>query len=132
VPADHEGAAMAKILNETPKYVASRTLGAADWQNTTVLSGDVPAAVAELKKQDLGELQVLGSIDFAQTLMRHNLIDEYRLTVFPVVLGTGKRLFGDGVIPAGLELVSTQTTDSGVIGCVYRPTGKPSYGSYEL
>jgi dihydrofolate reductase len=132
VPAGHENAGMAKILNETPKFVASRTRESAGWQNTTILGGDVPAAVAELKSQDLGELQVLGSIDLAQTLIRHNLIDEYRLTVFPVVLGTGKRLFGDGITPSGLELVSTQVTDAGVIGSVYRPTGKPGYGSYEL
>jgi dihydrofolate reductase len=132
VPADHPDAGMAKILNETPKFVASRTLGTADWQNTTVLDGDVVAAVEELKKRDLGELQVIGSLDFAQTLIRHDLIDEYRLTVFPVVLGTGKRLFGDGTIPASLQLVSTQTTDAGVLACVYRPTGKPAYGSWEL
>ncbi|MET0235027.1 MAG: dihydrofolate reductase family protein [Kibdelosporangium sp.] len=132
VPADHENAAYAKVLNEVPKFVASRTLGSVGWHNSTLLGDDVPAAVAELKKQDLGELQVLGSLDLARTLIRHNLIDEYRLTVFPVVLGTGKRLFSTGTVPAGLELVSTQTTDAGVIGCVYRPAGKPTYGSYDL
>jgi dihydrofolate reductase len=131
VPDDHEDAPMAKILNETPKYVASRTLTSADWQHTTVLN-DVPAQVAELKKQDLGEIQIAGSLDLAQTLIEHNLIDEYRLTVFPVVLGTGKRLFGDGAVPASLKLVSARTTDAGVIACVYRPTGAPTYGSHSL
>lgn len=132
IPADHEHAAMAKIINDSQKYVASRTVSSSDWENTTFLGDDVPAAVAELKKQDLGELMVIGSLDLAQTLIRHNLIDEFRLTVFPIVLGTGKRLFGDGAIPAGLELVSTETTDSGVVACVYRPAGEVSYGSYEL
>lgn len=130
VPDDAEDAEMAKILNETPKYVASRTLTSPKWQNSTVLDADVPAAVAELKKQDLGEIQVLGSIDLAQTLIQHDLIDEFRLTVFPLVLGSGKRLFGNGAVPTGLELVSTKTTDAGVIGCVYRRTGKPEFGTY--
>jgi dihydrofolate reductase len=132
VPADHESAPMAKILNEAPKFVASHTLKTLDWHNSTVLDDDVPAAVRELKSQDLGELLVIGSLEFAQTLIRHNLIDEYRLTVFPVVLGTGKRLFGDGAIPTGLKLVSSQTTDAGVIACIYHPDGKPTYGSHEL
>jgi dihydrofolate reductase len=132
VPADHEHAAMAKLLNEAPKFVASRTLGTLDWHNSTLLGADVPAAVAELKNQDLGELLVIGSLNLAQTLIGHDLVDEYRLTVFPVVLGTGKRLFGDGTIPNGLELVATRTTDAGVIACTYRPVGKPTYSSFEL
>jgi dihydrofolate reductase len=132
VPADHDDSGMAKILNEAPKFVASRTLDAVDWHNSTLLDADVPAAVAELKERDLGELLVIGSLDLAQTLIRHDLVDEYRLTVFPVVLGTGKRLFGDGAVPSGLELVSTRTTDAGVVACVYRPVGKPKYGSFAL
>jgi dihydrofolate reductase len=120
---DHEDAAIAKVLNETPKYVASRTLTSAEWQNSTVLKGEVVAAVTELKMQDLGEIQVLGSVDLAQTLIAHDLIDEFRLTVFPVVLGTGKRLFGDGAVPTSLKLVSATPTDSGVVACVYRRAG---------
>jgi dihydrofolate reductase len=127
---DDEDAAMAKILNETPKYVASSTLRDPSWQHTTVLGGDVVAEVTRLKEQVDGEIQVLGSIGLAQTLIRHDLIDEFRLTVFPVVLGTGKRLFGDGAVPTGLRLVSTRSTDSGVVGCVYRHAGRPTYGSY--
>jgi dihydrofolate reductase len=115
IPADHENAAMAKIIDETPRYVASRTLTSTDWAGTTVL-GD----------------EVAGSIDFAQTLIAHDLVDEYRLTVFPVVLGTGKRLFGSGAVPSRLKLVSSRTTDAGVVACVYRPTGKPEYDSYAL
>lgn len=129
---DHRDHAIAKILNETPKYVVSRTLTAPTWANTTVLGGDVVTAVTELKARDLGEIQVIGSLGLAQTLIRHGLVDEYRLTVFPVVLGTGKRLFGDGTVPSGLKLVSARTTDAGVIAAVYRPTGRPSYGSFAL
>jgi dihydrofolate reductase len=88
-----------------------------------VLDGDVVAAVTELKKQDLGEIQVLGSVDLAQTLIAHDLIDEFRLTVFPVVVGAGKRLFGDGTVPRSLELVSATPTDAGVVACVYRRAG---------
>lgn len=132
VPADHEHAPFAKILNETPKYVASTTLEAPGWGPSTVLDGDVVAAVTALKEQDLGELLVIGSLDFAQTLIRHNLIDEYRLAVFPVVLGTGKKLFGGGTVPAGLTLVSSQTTGAGVFTGVYRPTGAPVFGTHAL
>jgi dihydrofolate reductase len=124
-----EDAPMAKILNETQKYVASRTLSSPTWQNTAVLDGEVPVAVAALKERLTGEIQVAGSLDLAQTLIAHDLIDEFRLTVFPVVLGAGKRLFAGGV-PVGLELVSTETTESGVVACVYRRIGKPTYGSF--
>jgi dihydrofolate reductase len=132
VPADHEQAAMAKYLNELPKFVASRTLDTLDWQNSTLLGPDVAAAVADMKEQDLGELLMIGSLDLAQTMIREGLIDEYRLTVFPVVLGTGKRLFGSGTVPNGLELVSTKSTDAGVVACIYHPVGEPTYGSFDL
>jgi dihydrofolate reductase len=128
VPEDHEDYPMAKILNETPKYVASRTLATAAWQHTTILGGDTPKAVAELKEQVNGEIQVHGSIDLAQTLIAHDLVDEYRLTVFPVVLGTGKRLFGDGTVPRGLKLVDCTTTSNGVTMSTYVRGGELSYG----
>lgn len=130
VPADHDFASFAKILNEMPKYVASTTLESADWGPTTVLGG--VEAVAALKEQELGELLVIGSLDFAQTLIRHDLVDEYRLAVLPVLLGTGKKLFGSGVVPAGLELVSSRTTDSGIITGVYRPAGDAVFGTHAL
>ncbi len=132
VPADHEHASFAKILNDLPKYVASTTLDTVGWGPSTLLDGDVAAAVTALKEKDLGELLVIGSLDFAQTLIRHNLVDEYRLAVFPVVLGTGKKLFGGGAVPAGLTLVSSQTTDAGVFAGVYRAAGAPVYGSHAL
>jgi dihydrofolate reductase len=130
IAADHGDAPMAKILNETPKYVASRTVTSLEWENSHLLDANVPAAVAELKKQDLGEIHVHGSLDLARTLIQHDLVDEYRLTVFPVVLGTGKRLFGDGTVPGSLALVSAQTTDAGVVACVYRRAGEVRYGSH--
>jgi dihydrofolate reductase len=130
VPDDHADAPMAKILNETPKYVASTTLRDPGWEHTTVLDGDVVTEVKALKEQVSGEIQVIGSIKLAQTLIEHDLIDEFRLTVFPVVLGTGKRLFGDGAVPTGLKLESARSTDSGVVACVYRHAGRPTYGSF--
>lgn len=132
VPEDHEHAGIARVLNTLPKYVASRTLRTLTWQNSTLLDADVPTAVGKLKEQDLGELQVIGSLDLAQTLISHNLIDEYRLMTYPLLLGTGKRLFADGTVPAGLELVSTEATSAGVTASVYRPTGAVRYGSFGL
>jgi len=120
IPADHEHAEIAKVLNGLPKYVASRTVTSLEWENSTLLDADVPAAVARLKARDLGELQVIGSLDLAQTLIRHDLVDEYRLLVYPLVLGTGKRLFAGGAVPAALELVSMETTSAGAMASVYR------------
>ena len=119
-------------FNRVPKYVASRTLKQGDWDPTTVLSGDLPGAIIKLKESGSGELQVHGSGDLAQTLFRHGLIDEFRIWVFPVVLGTGKRLFADGTVPAALELTETRTSSTGVLLQVYRPAGKPTYGTFAL
>lgn len=119
---------MAAKLNSVPKYVASRTLRSADWQNTTVLEGDAADAVAKLKDELDGELQVSGSSDLIQTLLRADLVDEVQLIVFPVVLGTGKRLFGEGTIPRALRLVESRTTPSGVALQRYERTGEPEYG----
>jgi dihydrofolate reductase len=132
VPADHEHAEIAKLLNGLPKYVASRSTPTLSWSGSRLLDADVPAAVAALKREDVGELQVIGSLDLAQTLIAHGLVDEFRLMVYPVLLGTGKRLFASGTAPAGLSLVSTETTDAGVTASVYRPVGGVSYGSFGL
>jgi dihydrofolate reductase len=132
VPADHDHAGVAQALNAMPKYVASRTVRSLAWQNSSLLDGDVPAAVAALKEQDLGELHVIGSLDLAQTLIRCGLVDEYRLLVYPLLLGTGKRLFADGTVPAGLSLVSTEVVGGGVTANVYRAAGAVSYGSFGL
>ena len=122
---------VAARLNSLPKHVASRSLATADWQHTTILGGDVVEAVAALKDQPGQELQVHGSGDLAHTLMEHDLIDEYRLLVFPVVLGAGKRLFPEGASPLALEPTDLRRTGTGVTACTYRVAGAPSYGAVE-
>ncbi|MGW8374691.1 dihydrofolate reductase family protein [Streptomyces sp. ODS28] len=117
-------------MNSTRKYVASRSLTSVAWQNSTLLEGEAADAVRELKASDGGEINVVGSGDLAQTLMRHALVDEYRLTVHPVIIGTGKRLFADGAIPTALGPVSVSTTKGGTVIGVYRPKGRPSYDSF--
>jgi dihydrofolate reductase len=119
-------------LNSLPKYVASKTLNKVEWTNSTLINGDVVEEVAKLKREPGKELQVHGSGDLAQTLMRHDLVDEYRLWLYPVVLGNGRRLFKNGSAPAALKLVDTKTTSTGVVVHVYQPAGKPSYGSFVI
>lgn len=121
---------IASKLNRCPKYVASTTLRTADWENSTVLGRDLVGEVAELKRRPGRELQVHGSGGLAQTLIEHDLIDEYRLLFFPVHLGSGKRLFRDGTAPASLRLTGTRTTGSGVLIATYEPAGPVQYGSY--
>jgi dihydrofolate reductase len=123
---------VAAKLNTLPKYVASTTLDAADWHNSSLLGGDVAAEVAKLKERPGRELQVHGSGQLAQTLIEHDLVDEYRLLYFPVHLGSGKKLFRDGAPAAALRLLSTTTTGTGVIIATYVPAGPPQYGSYAL
>ncbi|MER5220453.1 dihydrofolate reductase family protein [Streptomyces flaveus] len=120
----------AAILNGLPKYVASHTLTKADWNPTTILSGDIPAQVAELKRQPGRELQIHGSARLGQSLLAAGLIDELRLAIAPVVVGTGRRLFPDGGAPAGLRLLSNETTPGGLTILVYESTGLPEYGTY--
>jgi dihydrofolate reductase len=123
---------IADKLNSAPKYVASRTLDRVTWQHATLLRGDVAEAVGRLKDDPGGELQVHGSGDLIQILLRHHLIDEFRLWVFPVVLGTGKRLFDGGTVPATFELVETRTSTTGALLHVYRAAGSLTYGSFML
>ncbi len=122
---------IASKLNTLPKYVASRTLTSAEWQNSTVIS-DVVAEVGRLKEQPGGELQTHGSGRLAQTLIEYDLIDEYRLLTFPVHLGSGRKLFRDGARPAALRLLSSSTTSTGVVIATYVPDGPARYGSYAL
>ena len=115
-----EGNPIGTLLNERQKYVASTTLQEPlPWVNSTLLQGDVAAAVARLKEAD-ENLAVLGSGELLQTLMRHDLVDEYVLTIHPLVLGTGRRLFADDGRRAALQLVESLTTTTGVIIAVYR------------
>jgi dihydrofolate reductase len=116
-------------LNGMPKYVASRTLSSVSWHNSTLLTGDVAASVATLKREDGGEIQVHGSGGLIQTLLEHDLVDEFHLSVFPVLVGSGKRLFGAGTIPAGLRLVDTTTWPTGVTVSVYARHGEVNYGA---
>ena len=120
----------ADLFNNATKYVASRTLDRLEWQNSVLLDGDVAEAVAKLKGQPGPELHVHGSGELVQTLLKHDLVDELRLKVYPVVLGTGKRLFGDGTNPAGLRLVNSATSPSGVLITTYQRAGEIAYGSF--
>ena len=122
----------AEVLNSARKYVASRTLDAVEWQNSILLEGDVAEAVARLKEEEGPEIQVHGSGNLIQTLLEHDLVDQYGLWIFPVLLGTGKRLFADGAIPRGLKLVNSKTSTTGVLIATYEPRGEVEYGSFAL
>ena len=122
----------AEQLNAAKKYVASRTLSSLEWENSELLEGDVAYATARLKEEDGPELQVHGSSNLIQTLLQHNLIDEFRVWIFPVVLGSGKRLFAEGTLPAGLALVDSRTSTTGVVFLTFTPAGAPRYGSFAL
>jgi dihydrofolate reductase len=123
---------IASRLNTLPKYVPSRTLATADWQNSTVLNGDVVAEVAKLKEQPGRELQMHGSGALAQTLFDAGLIDAIRLIVFPVVLGTGKRLFAEGRTPSSFRLTDVTSTPTGVTLQTLELAGPPEYGEVEM
>jgi dihydrofolate reductase len=118
------------VFNEATKYVASRGRPKLDWANSVLIEGDAAEGLAALKKQDGPELQVHGSANLIQSIMRANLIDEYRLWVFPVVIGSGKRLFADGTIPAGLKLVDNTVSTTGVVIGIYEPAGQIVTGSF--
>ncbi|MFB6633134.1 dihydrofolate reductase family protein [Streptomyces sp. NPDC056362] len=121
---------VASKLNGLPKYVATTTLDSADWAGTTLLKGDVAGEVAALKERLDGEIQMHGSAGLARTLLDHDLIDTLHLHVFPVVLGTGRRLFTDGVRPTAFRLTDARTSGTGVALHTYERTGRPAYGSY--
>ncbi|MEU4703877.1 dihydrofolate reductase family protein [Nonomuraea dietziae] len=123
---DEEGGAK---INSMAKYVATRKPMNAQWRNTQVLVGEAAQTVAELKRSTDGEILVQGSGDLIRSLQEAELVDEYRLLVFPVVLGQGKRLFAEGATPAGLKLTGATATDAGVAYLTYEWAGKPVYGS---
>ena len=116
-------------LNTRPKYVASNTLTDPQWANTTVLSGDVAAAIRELKAKPWGELQVHGSGTLARWLLANNLVDEIALLVCPVVVGQGTRLFPDTGPDIALDLVDSRAFPKGITLQVYRPAGRPQYAT---
>jgi dihydrofolate reductase len=124
---DEPGAAE---LNSATKHVASRTLTELEWDNSRLIEGDVAEGIRALKQEDGPELQVHGSGNLIQTLLEHRLVDEFRLMIAPLVLGTGKRLFGDGATPAGFEVTSSRVFSSGVIAATYRSGAEINYGTF--
>jgi len=120
----------AKPLNEATKYVASRSHPTLKWANSVLIEGDAAERIAALKQGEGPELQVHGSGDLIQTLMRHNLVDQYRLWIFPLVVGSGKRLFSAGTIPVSLRLVDSMVSSTGVVIGTYEPAGKIVTGSF--
>jgi dihydrofolate reductase len=127
-PADE----IAVALNNRPKFVASRTLAKVTWNNSRILTGDVAEEVANLKTQEGGEIQVHGSGNLLQTLLKHDLIDTLRIWQFPVVLGTGKHLFGEGTIPRSFRLIDTQLNTTGAVLHIYERAGDLKYGEVEV
>jgi dihydrofolate reductase len=121
-PGRTDDAGFAYKMNSMPKHVASTTLRELPWNNSTVIEGDVPAAVAELKQGDGGDILVAGSRTLVHSLIAHDLVDEWRLMVFPIVLGSGRRLFPDDMADTRpLTLVESKAFDSGVAVHTYRP-----------
>ncbi|MDP3986873.1 MAG: dihydrofolate reductase family protein [Nanoarchaeota archaeon] len=117
-------------INEAAKYVASHTITEHEWSNTVFLQSDVVEEIKELKAQDGPDLQVHGSGNFIQTLLKNDLVDELWLKIFPITLGTGKLLFAEGAVPAGFKLSSSQVSPSGVIIANYKRAGDVKTGSF--
>jgi dihydrofolate reductase len=117
-------------LNKAKKYVVSTTLRKLDWNNSVVVTGNVPEEVKKLKGQNGPELQVHGSSNLIQTLLKHDLVDEFLLKIFPVTIGHGKRLFGDGTMPAGFKLRESKSSTTGVIVATYGRDGEIKTGSF--
>lgn len=118
-------------INKAIKYVASNTLTSHPWNKTVFLKGNLPEEIKKLKGQPGPDLQVHGSSNLIQTLLKHDLVDELWLKIFPVALGSGKRLFGDGAIPAAFELVDSKSSPSGVIIANFNRAGELQTGSFE-
>jgi dihydrofolate reductase len=119
-----------KVFNDATKHVASRSRPTLAWSNSVLIEGDAAEGIAALKAGDGPELQVHGSANLIQTLLRHNLVDQYRLWVFPVVIGSGKRLFADGTIPSGLKLVDQKVSSTGVVMGTWEQAGELATGTF--
>jgi dihydrofolate reductase len=117
-------------LNDATKHVASTTLTELEWANSQLIEGDVAEGVASLKAADGPELQVHGSANLIQTLLANDLVDEVRVLIYPVVVGPGKRLFGDGTIPRAFELTASKVSPSGVILATFRRAGEVEVGTF--
>lgn len=123
---------IAPMFNRITKYVASRTRTSLDWQNSQLLGADTVGALKKLKSGDGPDLLVQGSSGLLQTLWQNNLVDEFSVLTFPLVLGKGKRLFGDGATPSALKLIKAQTFPTGVIVANYQPDGPIRIGDFQL
>jgi dihydrofolate reductase len=121
---------LADKLNNAKKYVVSTTLNKLDWKNSTLIKGNIADEIKKLKEQDGPEIQVHGSSNLIQTLMKNDLVDEFRLKIFPATIGTGKRLFGDGTIPASFKLLESKISTTGVIVATYVRDGEIKTGSF--
>ncbi len=119
-------------INKAKKYVASKTLTNLEWNNSELIRGDIPQQVKNFKEQPGPEIQVHGSGDLIQSLLKHDLIDEFRLKIFPITLGLGKRLFAGGTIPVALKLLESEISPSGVIVATYLRSGVIKTGSFAL
>jgi dihydrofolate reductase len=119
-------------LNDAKKYVASKTLTKLDWNNSELINGDVPEGIKQIKEQDGPEIQIHGSGNLIQTLLKHDLVDELWLKIFPITIGVGKRLFAEGTIPAAFKLIESETSPSGVIIASYERAGEVKTGSLGL
>jgi dihydrofolate reductase len=128
----HADEADAKPLNDATKYVASRNRPKLEWAKSVLIEGDAAEGIAALKQTDGPELQVHGSGNLIQTLLRNNLVDKFNLWVFPLVIGSGKRLFAEGTIPAGLKLVESTVSTTGVVMGRYEPAGDIVTGTFGL
>jgi dihydrofolate reductase len=119
-------------INNAKKYVASKTLIRLDWSNSELIKGDAAKEIEKLKEQDGPEIQVHGSGNLIQTLLKHDLVDELWLKIFPITLGRGKRLFAEGTIPVGFKLLESETSPAGVIIASYARAGEVKTGSFEF
>jgi len=119
-------------INNARKYVASKTMVKLDWTNSELIKGDVAKEVKKLKEQDGPEIQVHGSGDFIQTLLKHDLVDALWLKIFPIILGSGKRLFAGGTIPVAFKLLESEISPNGVIVAKYMRSGEVKTGSFAL
>jgi dihydrofolate reductase len=117
------------LLNRVPKYVASRTLAEPlAWNGSSLVTGDLAAGVTALKQRH-DEVHVIGSLDLVQSLLRHGLVDRLNLWLYPVLLGSGKRVFADGTVPTALQLTASETYPSGAVHVTYETAGVPTYGT---
>jgi dihydrofolate reductase len=122
---------VADPINHATKYVVSHSAVKSDWQKTVPITGDVVARIRQLKNEDGPELQVHGSGNLIQTLLKNDLVDEFWLKIYPVVLGSGKRLFADGTVPVGFTLIDGKITPAGIIVANYARAGEVKLGSFE-